>query len=909
VLRIKAVAFGLLAIALLPAVALAQGGSEGSIIGYVYDQTGSPIKGVKIVASSPTQIGGSKTGYTNEEGMFRMRQLFPGTFEVRASAPKLKTVIQKEVKVGISAAAEVNLVMEVEAAGVEEVKVVEKAPTVSTTTTNVKEVYDVEFVESMPFNSRDQVFNQMVAQIGGAVGTRVRGGAGNQTIFTQDGFDMRDQYPVTKASAAYEIQSAGYGADNAAASGGLVNLVTKTGSNKWELEFNATYEDNWLRLGKDNRDAPGNFYYLINPAFAGPIVKDKLWFALTFEMHWLGRGRDPDAEGFVADPLPYRKGINKGTAKVTWQVNSRNKLSYLMNIDSAWETNQKDGLGVEQEAQTNRRAGMSGLWGLIWESLITDDLIFRLQGAYSRRPQHVYPWNCDHGEPNCNFIAREVQKFPREIQSKSADRHESFDLDVAQAFGQIQYFANTKGFGEHNFQVKNQFYTEWEVRRFSVPGDALYEFNGPGVREARTEYYSNDPRYENPRYGWWIASDTITRNNASLSDQWRPTRHLTITPAISYIWARGNNGAGDTVIDSKSFAPSITGAWDATHDGRTVLRGSLSNYVDVAIRDAVLHTLGSQGARKCLWNADTNAYDRSCVFSGGLSKNTIGRPCGPDGLNPDGSSCEAPLSIPRTYEATVGAEREIIQGVGISLDLIYRKFTNQYETNETNQIWNPSGETVVGYRNGRQETIRDLTTPDGATRTYKGLTAALNKREGLVKVYVSYTLSRLEGNVFNGLNNRFGDIPGRDAYVFGPGDDDHTHDVKASMQYSATKWLSMGVRYNFQTGFPYNRLFRNDVTGSNENLRSATGTTAGTNLNDPGDDRPLRLPDRMELNLQLRISMLPLIGHKLDFYVDALNLMNARTPTAYGQNDGTNFNAETGWQAPFRMRFGLNYRY
>jgi hypothetical protein len=424
-----------------------------------------------------------------------------------------------------------------------------------------------------------------------------------------------------------------------------------------------------------------------------------------------------------------------------------------------------------------------------------------------------------------------------------------------------------------------------------------------------TTYYSNDPRYEAPRQGWWISSDTLMRNNASLSDQWRPTRHLTITPAISYIWARGYNGAGDTAIDSKSFAPSITGAWDATHDGRTVIRSSLSNYVDVAILDATRHTLGSQASQKCSWNPDTMKYDRSCVFSGGLSRNTVGRPCGPDGLNPDGSSCEEPLSIPRTYEVTLGAEREIVQGVGISLDVIYRKFTHQYETRETNRIWSPSGGAVVGYRNGRQEEIRDLTTPDGASRTYQGLTAALNKREGLVKVYVSYTLSRLEGNVFNGLNNPYLDVPGRDPYVFGPGSDDHTHDVKASMQFSATKWLSAGIRYNFQTGFPYNRYFRNEVTGSYEDYRAGSGFNAGTNLNDPGDDRPLRLPDRMELNLQLRISMLPLIGHKLDFYVDALNLMNSRTPTAYGQNDGTTFNTETGWQAPFRMRFGLNYRY
>jgi hypothetical protein len=218
-LRLRALFFALSCSLVLPALAptaaRAQGGADGSIVGYVFDQSGNPLAGIAITATSPTQIGGAKKAYTNEEGQFRVRQLFPGTFQVSASAPKLKTYVQKDLKVGITSATELNIVMEVQTGNIEEVRVVEKAPTVSTTTTNVKEVYDLDFVEAMPFNSRDQVFNQMVNQIGGAVNGRIRGGAGNQTIMTQDGFDMRDQYPVTKASAAYEIQSAGYGADTA----------------------------------------------------------------------------------------------------------------------------------------------------------------------------------------------------------------------------------------------------------------------------------------------------------------------------------------------------------------------------------------------------------------------------------------------------------------------------------------------------------------------------------------------------------------------------------------------------------------------------------------------------------------------------------------------------------------------
>ena len=62
----------LIAVAVLvfPGLALAQ--VVGSITGTVTDQTGMPLRGVKVAARSDTQIGGAKIGYTNEEGFFRI---------------------------------------------------------------------------------------------------------------------------------------------------------------------------------------------------------------------------------------------------------------------------------------------------------------------------------------------------------------------------------------------------------------------------------------------------------------------------------------------------------------------------------------------------------------------------------------------------------------------------------------------------------------------------------------------------------------------------------------------------------------------------------------------------------------------------------------------------------------------
>jgi hypothetical protein len=241
---------------LVPVLAYGQGGESGSINGYVFDQTGMPLKGVKITASSSTQIGGAKTAYTDDEGAFRMRSLIPGTFEVKATAPKLRTVVQKDVKVGITSAVELNLIMDVETAA-EQITVKQAQPLVSTTKPNVAEEFDTEFVEALPHHARDNIHRDMVGSVAGSVSNRMRGGAANQTIVTQDGFDMgppgKTISPSLKSSAAFEIQTGGYAGDNPTASGGILNLVTRSGSNKFEFEFNATGENNSLQFFLDER--------------------------------------------------------------------------------------------------------------------------------------------------------------------------------------------------------------------------------------------------------------------------------------------------------------------------------------------------------------------------------------------------------------------------------------------------------------------------------------------------------------------------------------------------------------------------------------------------------------------------------------------------------------------------------
>lgn len=893
----------------------AQSGDSGSIVGYVYDQTGNPLPGVKITATSDTQLGGRKQAYSTPEGMFRFSALTPGTFKVRAEAPKLQTVVQDNVKVGITAPAEVNLIMEIAQAKVEEVKIVSKAPLVNTSKPNVKEVFDVDFVNEMPHDNRDVIFSQITNYVAGAIrGGRVRGGGGNQTLYYMDGFNMLRQYPTVKASAAYEIQTAGYGADNATAPGGVVNLVTRSGSNKFEFEIDGTADHSLLQFFTDDTDPKASsYFYVLNPTISGPIIKDKLWYSANVEFLARKTGRESDAIGALPDVEAEQRRWFKGTVKLAWQLSSRNKIQSVTNFDEFWQIN-RSGLGYIEESQSRHRS-RNYFTGLIWESLLTDSIVFRSQAAISNVERHTYPELCQTDPDNCDHVAPVVTTQPKRLVSVNHDNHERSRTYSFQFNNRLEIFLNNKVLGEHNITLKNAFMTQQDVMKKSVPGDRVYEDlsaeGEPLPSSWENVYYSNDPRVDPARFGWFNTQWGALRNSLSISDQWRPTRYLTITPGVAYTFASANNILGDAILDAAAFTPSLSVAWDATHDGRSVLRASFNQYVDVDVSAIANHTLGSQIRKRCQWNTATAAYDANCSWSGGRAGVTVGMPCGPSGFDEQGRDCRKALQLPKTWEYTVGAEREVVEGMSLALDAIYRRYQNQYEKIETNRIYNGAHNALDrngGYRSGAPTTIMDLETPDGAYRRYIGVTASATRREGKFRVQGSYTWSRLDGTVMDGNNNAYGDIPNRDLFLDGPLGDDHRHEIKANFSYQATPWLSTAVRYAYYSGLPYSRRFHNSVTNSYDVYKSRVGSNPGVNINDPEDDRESRLPDVQSLNAQIAFKLKPLLGSDIDAYVDWLNVLGLRTVTSIEEADNV-YGTSGGRELPMRLRFGFRYRY
>ncbi len=921
---LRRVPLAVLIVSCLSTFAHAQSGVNGSIVGNVFDQTGAPIKGVKVSARSDTQIGGAKVTYTNDEGFFRIPGLQPGDFEVTGTAPKLKSVLQKGVKVGVTSVVDVSLIMEVETA-VEEVKVIERAPVVSTTTANVKEVFDADFVEGLPTIERWAVesfvgYNTPGASYQSLRSVRFRGGGTEQNAFNVEGFKMNGQKITTKSLAALEVNTAGYGAENANVPGGVVNMVSKSGSNKFEIDLSGWADDSNLQFFTDSSDSASHNYNLyINPAFSGPIIKDRVWFYLNTEMRRQHRDADPDPSGFniIESPRGFDYLNGRASLKLTWQVSSRHKLSTYSSFNrDMHRRNQNDRYNREVEAQRNQD-NHDIFTGIIWEALLADNLFFRSQVGVQQFLTENRPYICGERPDECDHIPQVQNTFPRQLFTQNDNIHQFTTERSWEVINQLEWFANSKVFGEHNVKARSRLYGELYDDAQSTPGDYYTIYNGVTPERRRT-YFSNDPRFEDPRFGYRIAGSTAFTTVTSLSDSIRMTRYLTLSPGVAFTTARANNVAESANINPKAFTPHLSAAWDATHDGRTVVRASYNQYVDTDAIRLARFSLGDRTYRECRATFDADGefngvYDRECTWGGGSASRTFGLPCGPSGINPDGSSCKEKLKIPRTYEYTAGIEREILPGVGIGSDLIYRLYTYPYEDGETNRIWNPSGyalDSYGGYRTGRNETITNLGTPENARRRYLGVSTTIHKREGKLRATAGYTWSSLEGNVNNNQNNDFGTNPYRDEqYLYGYLPDDLRHVIKASMTYQWTNWLSTGMIYQYRSGGPYQRRFRNDQLGSFSDYRARVGVNPAGNINDPDDDRPLRRPDIQEFNLQIRVNMKPLTGINLDAFVDVMNVLALRTTTGYQENDGPQWSQPTTRLPPFRTRVGFRWRY
>lgn len=299
---------GLLTVCLLAAsvsAVLAQ--ATGQITGVVTDGSGAVLPGVTVEATN-AGTGAVRTAVTGSDGLYTLPLLQPGVYTVRATLEGFRVGQQDGVRVTVTETA--RAVFQLEVGQVSETVTVTAAATlVETSNATHGIVIDQQKVVDLPLNGRN--FTQLGTLIPGVVapptglggqnGDATPGGFGNATggfnvngmrnqsnNFLMDGATNNDTFntgfvlrPPPDAIEEFKILTHAFGAEFGRNAGAVVNVVTKSGSNKLAgAAWNFNRDD---ALQARNFFAPGNQPKPVlkqnqfGGAFGGPVVKNKLF--------------------------------------------------------------------------------------------------------------------------------------------------------------------------------------------------------------------------------------------------------------------------------------------------------------------------------------------------------------------------------------------------------------------------------------------------------------------------------------------------------------------------------------------------------------------------------------------------------------------------------------------------------
>jgi outer membrane receptor protein involved in Fe transport len=280
--------------------------------GTVTDSSGAVLPGAQVTASN-VETGLKRTTTTGDEGRFLLSELPPGSYEITVTLAGFETLVRKGLTLTVGQQASLALAMKVGAVG-EQLVVTGDAPIVETTQSSVAGVVEERRITELPLNGRD--FTQLAlvepavvslrntgsGEVGRGFGVRmsVAGSRPDQTSWLLDGMNIKGSTQFgTPGSAGggllgvdgvreFQVLTTNYSSEFGGTSGGVVNMVTKSGTNQFHgtvYEFlrnsaldAAAWEDNAFGNGK-----PPFKRNQFGFSLGGPIRKDRTFFFFNYE--------------------------------------------------------------------------------------------------------------------------------------------------------------------------------------------------------------------------------------------------------------------------------------------------------------------------------------------------------------------------------------------------------------------------------------------------------------------------------------------------------------------------------------------------------------------------------------------------------------------------------------------------
>jgi hypothetical protein len=839
-----------LALTVVAAGASGQTGQNfGEIVGKAVDQQGAVLPGVTVALSGPAVMG-TQAAVTNEHGMYRYPAVPPGSYKLTFTLAGFATVVRDGVNVPVRVTVTIDAEMKV-ASMAETVTVTGETPVVDVENAKVGQRLDKEILNEIP--TQRTIFGSTTVLPGMVMGRQDVGGlysgtstgmvAHGSTQYNLNFFGVSTDTPQDYGSMYYvdygsaqeiSVDTAAMGADIGGPGGANINVVPKSGSNRFagSLFYTTTGTGLGMGLVGDNVDdalrnqgiAQGTRVKKlldVNADIGGPIKTDAIWFYLSVR-------RYDTKEQIINYKKDFETGLSNYLLNTTFRLSTNNSLSVFWTFNRKSQPNRGAAANVPPES-TWKQLSDKNLENVNWRNVLGQNTFTEVSASMFR--MYWPTWYSDEWYALPKPIPPSYDTTTGNYWGAQFSGERFRDSRRLQVNGGVTHYVDQWLGANHQMRVGFENWYGWGSDGLDVYNDTAYRYRNGAPYEIRV---FNTP-----------LSQRTHMKNISIFGQDRMTfGRFTLSLGLRYASYDGflpeqTGGGGewpalfprttypriDPGFTWRTWAPRTGFIYKLTADGRNVMKVSYNRYFNHmytwhfsdVINPNVLRT---SGMNVYTWSGDANGNGR--VDPGEYN------PKAKSVFKPKNNSIDPSFNAPKNDEIVLGYQRDLSHNIGLTVSWIQRWFTDSWA--DVNQFpdgaydprafTDPGPDQVLGTGDDKSITVYALKPQYVGTEayvrqnvpgtvTYKGLELSINKRmANRWQLQMSYVWSRLTGPVWS-------DSGGREAYdpnnpnlqtnIDGRGVYDQPHAFKVIGSYMAPWDISLGINYQALSGYPYNR--------------------------------------------------------------------------------------------------------
>ena len=595
------VLLGLLSLLAPASSARAQGVQTGTITGTVQSADGLSLPGVTVTASSPV-LQGQRSATTDVNGVYFIKGLPAGPYAVTFDMPSFKSARKEGIDLNVGSTVDVPQTM-VLAGVTETVTVMADVPKpTALSVPTLSQAYTKAEVDVLPVGRAPNLIADLspglTSNTSNAGQLAISGATSFDNVFMMNGVDINDNLFGTANNLFIEdaiqqtnILTGGISAEYGRFSGGVVNMITKSGGNTLSGSFRENLTNpKWIEETPRQRDAN-----IVNPdllskssegTFGGPIKRDRLWFFAA------GRYEPSDTNltFILSDKSAIRHDVNKrGEIKFTGTPAMGQTISGDYTNNSTVQgnrfslnSNSLDPSVLVTQTQPN------SLFVANYNGVVMSKAFATLQ--YSQKKFGFRGGNTATAITGSPFLTRGTTP------GISANLHyaapyfsglDPEDRDNHQFTGSLSYTLSSKKTGTHDLKGGGEYYRSTRVggnsqssTNYVFQTDYL-QANGKPVYDASgvpiPVWTPGVSRVQN-----WLPTvgAVVNINTSSLyfQDHWVATPRLTVDLGTRFEAVR-SNATGDIVsVNTTTVVPRFGATYDLEGNGRTVVQATYGHY-------------------------------------------------------------------------------------------------------------------------------------------------------------------------------------------------------------------------------------------------------------------------------------------------------------------------------------------